>query len=309
MEEVKRWKNKALVSTPSPEPVEPKPKSSTNAKKSGESIDAAVEAPRLEAPRLEARSTGESSRLRGASFLPPLLATAYLLANELLKLSYPAMACLKVLPIATLCLLVATIPRHPSDPPQSYAKFVALGLGLSGCGDMLLELEPMVAGDLLFLLGLGAFLAAHWLYIQAFASHLAACRQQAALPADPLSLPLAAACGAYAASFFQLLRSSGDMAPALQPPVAFYAFSIGTMLWFALRVFRAPSAPGGSNSSSKSGGVRSGVALVGALLFVVSDSVLGYNKFVAPLAHQKVAVMVTYYGAQICLAFSAAGGR
>ena len=49
-------------------------------------------------------------------------------------------------------------------------------------------------------------------------------------------------------------------------------------------------------SSSRTSG------LVGALLFIVSDTILAYNKFVSPLPMAKVMVMVTYYAGQYFIA-------
>ncbi len=44
--------------------------------------------------------------------------------------------------------------------------------------------------------------------------------------------------------------------------------------------------------------------LSGAAFFVLSDSVLSFNKFVAPVPCGKVIVMITYYVAQTLIALS-----
>ena len=43
---------------------------------------------------------------------------------------------------------------------------------------------------------------------------------------------------------------------------------------------------------------------MGALVFVVSDSILAANKFVAPLPMAKYLIMVTYYSGQGLIALS-----
>ena len=49
------------------------------------------------------------------------------------------------------------------------------------------------------------------------------------------------------------------------------------------------------------------LALAGATLFVLSDAVLGFDRFARALPHGKLIVMVTYYAAQTCLTLSSNG--
>lgn len=49
---------------------------------------------------------------------------------------------------------------------------------------------------------------------------------------------------------------------------------------------------------------RNGWAIVGAILFIISDSILAWNRFVDPIAYSGVWVMTTYYGAQLLIARS-----
>ena len=44
-----------------------------------------------------------------------------------------------------------------------------------------------------------------------------------------------------------------------------------------------------------------GLLAIGAILFVISDSTLAWNKFVSPLPYAGVKIMVTYYAAEIFL--------
>ena len=47
-------------------------------------------------------------------------------------------------------------------------------------------------------------------------------------------------------------------------------------------------------------------AIVGALLFYASDGILGWNRFVQPLPHGRLAVMTTYHLGQIGLVLALA---
>ena len=51
-------------------------------------------------------------------------------------------------------------------------------------------------------------------------------------------------------------------------------------------------------------GTTEALAIVGAVLFYVSDALIAWTRFVRDLPHGRVAVMVTYHLAQICLVLS-----
>jgi uncharacterized membrane protein YhhN len=198
------------------------------------------------------------------------------------------MASLKVTPIAMCLVLVDKLAGSGGRQYSNFALAIFLGLSLSSIGDVLLELEPSVPPDdqeLFFLGGLGAFLLAHWSYVLAFA-----------LDATSFGLSAAVFSYAFAVGFFLLLDTRG-LSKSLRVPVAFYAFSIATMLWFACRRFGSAKTTPGSQR----------IGMAGAALFVVSDAVLGFNKFASPIPHGKVIVMITYYAAQACIALSANG--
>ncbi len=149
-------------------------------------------------------------------------------------------------------------------------------------GDVLL----MLPGDL-FVPGLAAFLVAHGLYIVGFLQ-----------PPSPPGVPpfafsatgLAVVAGvavAYAVVpatlLFRALRRDGHR--SLLAPVAVYLVAILTMAVIAANV-----------------GVPA--ALVGAVLFVVSDTLLALHRFVRPTRHGDVAVHITYHLAQGLLVLS-----
>jgi uncharacterized membrane protein YhhN len=159
--------------------------------------------------------------------------------------------------------------------------FVA-ALVLCLAGDVLL----MLPRDL-FVAGLGAFLVGHLLYIVGLL-------QPPSPPGVPpfafstTGLVVAALVGvAYgvvpATLIFRSLVRSGQR--ELIAPVAVYLVVILTMAVLAANV-----------------GVPA--ALVGAALFVVSDTILAVNRFVRPIPHGDVAVHLTYHLAQGLLVLS-----
>jgi len=199
-----------------------------------------------------------------------------------------AMASLKVTPMALFLVLVDKIATSGNRKYSSFARAISLGLGLSTVGDVLLELEPFVPHaeqEVFFLGGLGAFLMAHWSYVVAFA-----------LDTNSSSIGAAAFSYMFAVGFFYLLNSHG-LPDDLRIPVAFYAFSIASMLWFACRRLGSTKT---TSSSQRSG-------MIGAFFFVVSDAVLGFDKFASPVPNGKLLIMVTYYAAQASIALSVNG--
>ena len=218
----------------------------------------------------------------------PACALLYLAVQMNGGLNPFAMASLKVTPMALFLVLVDKIATSGDRQHSNFSRAITLGLGLSTVGDVLLELEPFVPHaeqEVFFLGGLGAFLMAHWSYVVAFALDISTFNVSAAIISY-----------IFAVGFFYLLNSHG-LPDALQIPVAFYAFSIATMLWFACRRL-------GSTKTTQ-GSQRNG--MLGAIFFVVSDAVLGFDKFANSIPHGKLLVMVTYYAAQASIALSVNG--
>lgn len=147
-----------------------------------------------------------------------------------------------------------------------YARGVGAGLWLSALGDFLLEARPSF-----FLYGLLAFLAAHLAYVAAF---LAASRRPALLCAIPFA--------AWGTTAFALLREGLG---GLRVPVAVYMAAIVTMMWRASAV--GP------------------LALVGAVLFGASDSLIAFDRFKAPLPWASLPIILLYWAGQLLIALSA----
>jgi uncharacterized membrane protein YhhN len=172
---------------------------------------------------------------------------------------------------ATLGLLtLAALALDPRDTTMRAWFVVALLASLAG--DVLL----MLPGDL-FVFGLGAFLAAHVAYVVGFivgGLHVGAV---------VLGLVLAAL-GAVTVGR-RLLSGVAERAPAMSVPVTAYMTVISAMLVVAVG----------------SGLWRAGV---GAVLFYMSDALIGWNRFVRPAPGGDAAVMVTYHLGQILLVLS-----
>lgn len=152
-----------------------------------------------------------------------------------------------------------------------HARLVAAGLALSALGDLLLELDW-------FLGGMTAFAAAHVAYIAGF---LAVTRR----PRLALLVPYAG----WAVAMYALLRSGLG---ALEAPVAVYSGLLALMMWRA-------AAPVGTAP-------RRWPAAVGALLFGLSDLLIGIDRFRTPVPGARVWIMLLYWAGQGGIAMSAA---
>ncbi len=75
----------------------------------------------------------------------------------------------------------------------------------------------------------------------------------------------------------------------LKIPVLIYAIVISSMVYSALLTW---TRPGWSNIAAL-------IASAGALLFYASDSMLAWDRFINPLSHARLRVMVTYHLGQI----------
>lgn len=183
---------------------------------------------------------------------------------------------------ALLCLLVKPLPvlallgwLHDA-PPTEYRRWISLGLIFSLVGDVLLAWP----GDL-FVFGLGAFLVAHLAYLKAYLSD---CRRLALL-----SLIIALGVGAV---LLGILISNG-LGPLLIPVIV-YGLAISAMLWRALARL-------GTDVPKRS----ALLAAAGAVAFVLSDTVIGINRFVSPFNAAPYIIILSYWLGQWGIAASA----
>jgi uncharacterized membrane protein YhhN len=157
------------------------------------------------------------------------------------------------------------------------AKWILLALFFSWVGDVLLMFDG--SDPLFFILGLSSFLIAHVFYIIFF--HQLRVRQQIRSNA----WLMVAVVIYYAALMYWLSPYLGDMAL----PVRIYGIVISFMLMLALHM-------------SRSGDRASGRLLIaGAVLFVISDTLLAINKFYGAFEYAGVLIMITYGFAQYFL--------
>jgi Predicted membrane protein len=180
-----------------------------------------------------------------------------------------------------LCLLTKPVPvlallgwLH-SGPVSPYRHWISIGLGFSLLGDILLAWPQD-----LFVFGLGAFLFAHLAYLKAY---LVDCRR-AAVPALILALLAGGSLLSVMAS-----QGLGD----LLVPVGVYALAISVMLWRALARL-------GSGVPKHS----AWLAAAGALAFVVSDSLIGIDRFVQPFSAAPYLIILSYWLGQWGIAAS-----
>jgi uncharacterized membrane protein YhhN len=165
----------------------------------------------------------------------------------------------------TLIALIAAAALLDPDTSAVRAWFLA-ALVLSLAGDVLLMLPKEQ-----FVAGLGAFLLAHLCFIGGFAA--------GGLRGVAFALSLVGTAIVLAPVARRVLRGVQRNEPELRPPVVAYLVVIGVMLAAAV----ASGNP---------------IAAVGAVLFVTSDSMIAWSKFVAPFDAAPVAIMVTYHLAQ-----------
>jgi uncharacterized membrane protein YhhN len=183
---------------------------------------------------------------------------------------------------ATLILLLAWFSMVGRW--QGALPLVGMGLIFSLLGDILLEMR---AG--FFIFGMLAFLTAHCWYITFFSQ----------LPLKPvwiLLIPLIfiiAYCYLLLRKVLTGLREHHEMGLAI--PLIGYSLILGAMWFFAVTTLFRPQWT-----------VEAAVlCTAGASFFLISDSILAYNRFVRPLPAGDLLVMVTYHVAQIMIATGA----
>lgn len=171
-------------------------------------------------------------------------------------------------PVPVLCLFLRVL----SGPRDRYARLIAAGLALSMAGDVLLELPG------LFVAGLAAFLCAHVSYIAAF---LTDTRRLALFRA----LPFVAWLGFV---YARLRPGLGHMTG----PVTLYVMTIGVMLW------RAAARVGVTGGPQR----HEWHALLGAVLFGMSDTLIGLDRFHAPIPAVRYPIILLYWAGQLGIA-------
>ena len=176
-------------------------------------------------------------------------------------------------PLTTvLVITVALIARTPM--PAAYKTLILAGLLCSLLGDIALMFP-----DKWFTAGLVSFLAAHVFYILAFKPG----------PGRPVSAGMLLPFIIFGLLMFRILAPSLGR---LKVPVLVYMAAITAMAGLAAGRF------------VYNGGTRPLLAFAGAVLFLISDSVLAYDRFAKKIGPAQAIILGTYFPAQLLIALS-----
>lgn len=157
---------------------------------------------------------------------------------------------------------------------DSYKILIIIGLLFSIMGDVWLMLPQDY-----FVRGLVSFLVAHIFYIVAFLS----------IPTDTATFLIRLPLFAVAGSVFLYLR----------PHLGKYRLPV--MIYILVILGMGLFAPNRYYDYKDTGGI---LAVAGALLFMLSDSVLAVNKFAKPFPAAQAIILSTYFAAQWLIALS-----
>jgi uncharacterized membrane protein YhhN len=201
---------------------------------------------------------------------------------------------MKRLPLAILIMAIIYIWLIPSDPltikilfklvPMLLILFYAyLQKPFASSRNRWLILTGLffcMQGDWLitwFIFGLSSFLVGHLFYVGGFLTKWRYSRVRLMM-----ILPIAVY-AIYMGSTIIHHLSKGET--SLIVPVIFYITVISTMVWSAIM------------TANK-------WAIIGSVLFMISDSILSWNKFISHISYSDVLIMTTYYIAQFFIAKS-----
>jgi uncharacterized membrane protein YhhN len=176
-------------------------------------------------------------------------------------------------PLTTVLIITAAIIAE-TPVPAAYKTLVLAGLLCSLAGDIALMFP-----EKWFTAGLVSFLAAHVFYILAFKPG----------PGQSISAGLLLPFVIFGLLMFRILAPSLGR---LKIPVLVYIAAITAMAGLAAGrfVYR--------------GGTRPLLAFAGAVLFLISDSVLAYDRFAKKLGPAQAIILGTYFPAQLLIALS-----
>lgn len=178
-------------------------------------------------------------------------------------------------PLTTVLIIVIAVAElHPVS--STYQGLIVAGLVASLIGDVAL----LQSADRWFLYGLVSFLVAHLLYIAAFNL------ESEGLARWYFAIP-------FALYGLLMLLWLWPHLESMRAPVLLYMSVILIMAWQAANRWLADREPDGTL-----------LALVGAYLFVASDSVLAVERFRGTWRSAPFWVLTTYYAAQWLIALS-----
>ncbi|MHA6481854.1 lysoplasmalogenase [Paenibacillus sp. strain BS8-2] len=202
----------------------------------------------------------------------------------------------KLLPMVLIIgLAFASRVKGTGNDGAVYRGLIVTGLVFSIGGDTLLLLPD----DPWFVFGLGSFLIGHLFYVAAMATRwlnstksqekTAKSKQEGFAIGFTAGIMIIAYSITMGSRFYESIMADESQS-GLWIPVVIYIAVIGAMGWTAIMS-------------------RNVVAICGALLFMASDSILAWNKFVGEVPMSGVLIMSTYFAAQLLIASSIANGR
>jgi len=176
-------------------------------------------------------------------------------------------------PLTTILVIILALQQSP-EGIDLYGLTILFGLGFSLIGDVYLMLPTNK-----FIQGLAAFFIAHIFYIVAFSSGFGPFLDFEYL------IPVAI----YAIIFlWVLLPKTGKM----KLPVIIYTFVLMIFMWQATGMYYYMAQ------------TSAFYVFIGAIFFVISDTILAYAKFITNFRLSSMFIHSTYWGAQILIALS-----
>ncbi|MFB6467325.1 lysoplasmalogenase [Cytobacillus sp. Hz8] len=172
----------------------------------------------------------------------------------------------KIIPMLFIILYAS---QNLAQNKQKSSWFIIVGLVFCMLGDGLL---------IWFIIGLSAFLIGHLFYLIGFLAKFSFSWSRL-----PTLLPISIYAVIMGSHLIYALQSHGDQ--SLIWPVLLYITIISLMAWSAIMT-------------------GNGWATWGSALFVISDSILAWNKFIAGITFSDELIMITYYTAQFFMAKS-----
>ena len=180
-----------------------------------------------------------------------------------------------------MIILAAFFLSQTKSRVRGLKKWILAALFFSWAGDVLLMFQE--SKSLFFLLGLSAFLIAHVFYIVFF--HNIRVREN--IKSNPLLLLLVVV---YYAGLMTLLS---PYLGTMKLPVRIYGIVISFMFMLAMHMLFINNKTAGR------------WMITGAMLFVMSDSILAINKFYQPFEAAGIIIMLTYGLAQFFIVMGA----
>lgn len=207
-----------------------------------------------------------------------LIASAYLYADIYLLREVR----LFVKPLICISLAIYLILKVKMD--IGFNRLIFGGLALSFFGDCFLMFA--LDGNPFFMYGLLAFVMAHILYSLAFFRDFKNDPQASKIYGHLMLFVM----GAFSLSYYSGLR---DSLGGMRIPVMAYMFVMSIMAILAGYRHKRVNA------------LSFRMIYIGAIFFVISDSILAYNKFVMAFPYSGVAIMGTYMLAQYLITLGA----